>query len=71
MTQVAEIVDRHAVARRLFDALCVQYPDKYIALIQPPDVASDPLPAPEIGDTKGSGVAIEADHSIAARSSRS
>ena len=52
MTQVVEIVDRHAVARRLFDALCVQYPDKYIVLIQPPDVGSNLLPAPEIGDTQ-------------------
>jgi hypothetical protein len=52
MTQVAEIVDRQAVARRLFDALCVQYPDKYIALVQPPDVASNLLPAPEIDDTQ-------------------
>ena len=32
------IEDRGVVARRLFDALCAQYPDKYIALIQPRDV---------------------------------
>jgi hypothetical protein len=32
------IEDRSIVARRLFDALCAQYPDKYIALIQPGDV---------------------------------
>jgi hypothetical protein len=32
------IEDRSVVARRLFDALCAQYPDKYIALIQPRDV---------------------------------
>ena len=32
------IEDRSIVARRLFDALCAQYPDKYIALIQPRDV---------------------------------
>jgi hypothetical protein len=32
------IEDRSVVARRLFDALCAQYPDKYIALIQPRDI---------------------------------
>jgi hypothetical protein len=32
------IEDRSVVARRLFDALCAKYPDKYIALIQPCDV---------------------------------
>ena len=32
------IEDRRVVARRLFGALCAQYPDKYIALIQPRDV---------------------------------
>jgi hypothetical protein len=34
------IEDRSVVARRLFDALCAQYLDKYIALIQPRDVAT-------------------------------
>jgi hypothetical protein len=29
--------DRNAIAQRLFVALCAQYPDKYIALIQPRD----------------------------------
>jgi hypothetical protein len=29
--------DRSAIASRLFLALCAQYPDKYIALIQPRD----------------------------------
>jgi hypothetical protein len=29
--------DRSAIALRLFIALCAQYPDKYIALIQPRD----------------------------------
>jgi hypothetical protein len=41
MTQRAEI------ARRLFDAMCAQFPDKYIALIQPREVADDRLPAPD------------------------
>jgi hypothetical protein len=36
------IEDRRVVARRLFDALCAQYPDKYIALIQPRDVEDRP-----------------------------
>jgi hypothetical protein len=36
------IKDRRVVARRLFDALCAQYPDKYIALIRPRDVQDGP-----------------------------
>jgi hypothetical protein len=48
MTEVAEIDDRRAVARRLFDALCARFPDKYVALIQPPDVTDDRLPAPNL-----------------------
>jgi len=28
--------ERHAVARRLFEALCAHYPDRYIALIEQP-----------------------------------
>jgi hypothetical protein len=27
--------DRREVAKRIFDALCVKYPEKYIALVQP------------------------------------
>jgi hypothetical protein len=42
MTQrAADCEDRHVVARRLFEALCAHYPDKYIALIQPRDVANE------------------------------
>ena len=37
----AEIEARHIVARRVFDALCARFPDKYIALIQPRTVADD------------------------------
>jgi hypothetical protein len=33
--------DRREIAKRVFDALCGQYPEKYIALVQPPD----PVPA--------------------------
>ena len=42
MRQRAEIENRPVVARRLFDALCAQHPDKYIYLIQPRDLAEDP-----------------------------
>jgi len=43
---------RRAVAKRLFEALCAQYPDKYIALIQPRDVANELMPAPELATGK-------------------
>jgi hypothetical protein len=46
MIETAEIAARRAIARRLFDALCAQYPDKYIALIQPPNAANVLPPAP-------------------------
>ena len=41
--RAAEIEDRRIVAKRLFDALCATYSDKYIALIQPRE-ADAPLP---------------------------
>ncbi len=44
--RAAEIEDRRIVAKRLFDALCAAYPDKYITLIQPRGVAD--LPAPDV-----------------------
>jgi hypothetical protein len=31
----AEIEQRRAIAQHLFDALCAQFPNNYIALIQP------------------------------------
>jgi hypothetical protein len=34
--------ERRDVARRLFAALCTQYPDRYIALIEQPEVAVSP-----------------------------
>ena len=37
----AETEDRQVVARRVFDALCARFPDKYVALIQPRSVADD------------------------------
>jgi hypothetical protein len=39
MIEDRKIEDRRVVARRLFDALCAQYPDK---LIQPRDVQDGP-----------------------------
>jgi hypothetical protein len=29
--------DRRDIAKRVFDGLCAKYPEKYIALVQPPD----------------------------------
>ena len=38
MTQLAaRSGDRRAIAKRIYDALCADCPDKYIALIQPSD----------------------------------
>ena len=37
MTQEAKTERRRFVARRVFEALCAQYPEKYIALMQPGD----------------------------------
>ena len=37
----AEIEPPHVIARRVFDALCAQCPDKYIALILPRAVTDD------------------------------
>ena len=36
-----EIEPPHVVARRVLDALCERFPDKYIALVQPRSVADD------------------------------
>jgi len=33
MTRRVKIENRRIVAKRLFEALCAQYPDKYIALL--------------------------------------
>ena len=37
MTRKAKTERRRLVARRVFEALCAQYPEKYIALVQPGD----------------------------------
>jgi hypothetical protein len=39
MTTSNDIEAKRAIARRLFEALCAQHPEKYIALIQPADTA--------------------------------
>ena len=43
MTELVRI-NRRAVAKRVFEALCARYPEKYVALIQPSDPARTPLP---------------------------
>jgi hypothetical protein len=36
-----KIEDQHVIAFRLYEALCAKFPDKYIAMIQPPAAAAD------------------------------
>ena len=43
--------DRRTIAKRVFDALCAQHPDKYVVLIQPRD-AADGLPGPDLPGEK-------------------
>jgi hypothetical protein len=45
----AKIEDRRVAARRVFDALCAHYPDKYVVLVQPraPDDPPDDLTIPK------------------------
>ena len=38
---ITEIEPPNAIARRVFDALCERFPDKYIALVHPRSVADD------------------------------
>ena len=52
----AEIEDQRVVARRLFDAMCAQFPDKYIALIQPREVADELLPAAKLATGKATSL---------------
>lgn len=37
----AKTAERRVVARRVFDALCERFPDKYIARVQPRSVVDD------------------------------
>jgi hypothetical protein len=46
MKQQLEKEDQRDVARRLFHALCAQFPDRYIVLVEPPDVVNDRPPPP-------------------------
>ena len=39
-----ERINRRAVAKRVFEALCARYPEKYVALIQPSYLARTPVP---------------------------
>jgi hypothetical protein len=45
--------DPRYIAWRLFQALCAQYPDRYIALIQPRELANGRLSAPKFTASKG------------------
>ena len=47
------IEERRVIARQVFDALCAQHPDKYIALIQPRDVLDDRRDDLTVGKTDG------------------
>jgi hypothetical protein len=49
----AKIEARRVVARHVFDALCAQYPHKYVALIQPRDVLDDPRDDLTVAKTAG------------------
>ena len=40
MRKSLTIEERRAVARRLFEALCAHYPDRYIALVEQPGNAN-------------------------------
>ena len=43
MTREARTERRCLVARRVFEALCAQYPEKYIALVQPGDATDQQI----------------------------
>jgi hypothetical protein len=43
MTRKAKTERRRLVARRVFEALCAQYPEKYIALVQPGDATDQQI----------------------------
>jgi hypothetical protein len=45
---VEEEEDGRVVARRIFNALCALYPDRYLMLVQPREAVSDPPPAPAL-----------------------
>jgi hypothetical protein len=43
MTREARTERRRLVARRVLEALCAQYPEKYIALVQPGDATDQQI----------------------------
>jgi hypothetical protein len=45
--------ERRVVARRLFEALCAHYPDRYIALVERPERAKPTI----VGGTAASTIA--------------
>jgi hypothetical protein len=45
--------DPRVVARRVYQALCKLYPDRYIALIEPRGVGSDRAPSSAFGMNEG------------------
>ena len=58
MTQPLTLDDQRAIARRLFEALCAKYPERYIALIQPRDTAADGLSAPDLSAVESSPASL-------------
>jgi hypothetical protein len=51
----ARSADRRVIAKRIYDALCDCYPDKYIALIQPSEVADAAPLAPDPAADQAAG----------------
>ena len=58
MTQPLTLDDQRAIARRLFEALCAKYPERYIALIQPRDTAEDGLSTPDLTAVESSPASL-------------
>ena len=58
MTQPLTLDEQRAIARRLFEALCAKYPERYIALIQPRDTAADGLSAPDLTAVESSPASL-------------
>ena len=58
MTQPLTLDDQRAIARRLFEALCAKYPERYIALIQPRDTSADGLSAPDLTAVESSPASL-------------
>jgi hypothetical protein len=51
----ARSADRRVIAKRIYDALCDCYPDKYIALIQTSEVADAAPLAPDPAADQAAG----------------